>query len=323
MESLRNRSMTSTALTNPPNPVSPRTERFMSSSRVFRYRDPAAAILGLRELRRQGLTSQGVLFLALDPRGEAHIAVSEQFDAVSRLGVGDKMTLEAPWKGRYFHFDSIHRLPGDSVMWNGDRRLDDTGSATELAWAIGEWLRGDGVKSLFLGCTSHQPGSWWAAGPRASAVELHLAGYADTVITTSGLLARRVDEPTLYHLDFQTLAQRGPQTGWTPVFDSALGNILLVERRVFHYRLVLSCQGGLIEIDVSGLPDRVTETARVALRSGFGVVGRLDSGAFAVTAGTVEPWGLADVSAPMLVGSPNQSLLDRPRTLRAMELDAE
>jgi len=46
----------------------------------------------------------------------------------------------------------------------------------------------------------------------------------------------------------------------------------------------------LIEIDVSHLPDLVIETARVPMRSGFGVVGRIDGGAFAVTAGTIEPW---------------------------------
>ena len=57
------------------------------------------------------------------------------------------------------------------------------------------------------------------------------------------------------------------------------------------------------------------------MQSGFGVVGRIDGGAFAVTAGRVEPWGLSDVSPAMLVGSPNQTLLDLPRTLRAMPLE--
>ena len=64
-----------------------------------------------------------------------------------------------------------------------------------------------------------------------------------------------------------------------------MGNILLVERRVLQYRLVLTCERGLVEIDVSHLPDLVIETARVPMRSGFGVVGRIDGGAFAVTAG--------------------------------------
>ena len=69
--------------------------------------------------------------------------------------------------------------------------------------------------------------------------------------------------------------------------------------------------------------DLVIETARVPMASGFGVVGRIDGGAFAVTAGRVEPWGLSEVSPAMLVGSPNQSLLDLPRTLRAMPLEDE
>ena len=38
-------------------------------TRVYHYRDPAAVILGLRELRKKGLTPRGLLFVALDPRG--------------------------------------------------------------------------------------------------------------------------------------------------------------------------------------------------------------------------------------------------------------
>ena len=63
------------------------------------------------------------------------------------------------------------------------------------------------------------------------------------------------------------------------------------------------------------------ETARVPMRPGFGVVGRIDNGAFAVTSGTVEPWGLTNMSPAMLVGSPTESLLDLPKTLRAMPLE--
>ena len=102
-----------------------------------------------------------------------------------------------------------------------------------------------------------------------------------------------------------------------------MGNILLVERRVLQYRLVLTCERGLVEIDVSHLPDLVIETARVPMRSGFGVVGRIDGGAFAVTAGTIEPWGLTNMSPAMLVGSPTESLLELPKTLRAMPLEGE
>ena len=111
----------------------------MFATRVYHYRDPAAVILGLKELRKQGLTPRGLLFVALDPRGETNICVPDDFDAVASIRVGDKLSLVPPWDGqRVFHFDAVHRLPGSSlgVLWNGDRRLGDTGSAPEVACAI-------------------------------------------------------------------------------------------------------------------------------------------------------------------------------------------
>src|SRR5262245_1690542 len=293
----------------------------MIATRVVHYRDPAAVILGLKELRKQGLTPRGLLFVALDPRGETSITVPADLDAVAQVKVGEKLSLVPPYEGRYFHFDSVHRLPGDSVLWNGDRRLADTGSAPEVACAISEWLKGSSAKNVFLGCTPHQPGSWWAVDQRSVVVDLHPAGLVDVVVTTSGLLARRIDEPRLYHIDFASVASGGLRDKWHEVFRSEMGNILLLERRVLGYRLVLTCERGLVEIDVSHLPDLVIETARVPMRSGFGVVGRIDGGAFAVTAGRVEPWGLSDVSPALLVGSPNETLLDLPRTLAQMTLD--
>lgn len=296
----------------------------MFATRVYHYRDPAAVILGLKELRKQGLTPRGLLFVALDPRGETWIAVPEDLDAVASIRVGDKLSLVPPWEGRYFHFDAVHRLPGDTVLWNGDRRLGDTGSAPEVACAISEWLKGSSAKNVFLGCTPHVPGSWWTVDHLSAVTDLHSMGYLDCVVTTTGILARKIDDPRLFHLDYQSLAQHGsPTAGWTEVFTSEMGNVLLVERRVLQYRLVLTCERGLIEIDVSHLPDLVIETARVPMRSGFGVVGRIDGGAFAVTAGTIEPWGLTNMSPAMLVGSPTESLLDLPKTLRAMPLEGE
>jgi hypothetical protein len=294
------------------------------ATRVYHYRDPAAVILGLKELRKQGLTPRGLLFVALDPRGETYIAVPEDLDAVADIKVGDKLSLVPPFEGRYFHFDAVHRLPGDSVLWNGDRRLGDTGSAPEVACAISEWLKGSSAKNVFLGCTPHIPGSFWTEHERAAVTDLHNLGYLDCVVTTTGVLARKIDDRHMYHLDYASIAKHGaPIEGWTEVFASELGNVLLVERRVLQYRLCLTCERGLVEIDVSHLPDLVIETARVPLKSGFGVVGRIDNGAFAVTAGTVEPWGLTNMSPAMLVGSPTQSLLDLPKTLRAMTLDDE
>ena len=296
----------------------------MFATKVFHYRDPAAVILGLKELRKQGLTPRGLLFVALDPRGETYIAIPEDLDAIPTIKVGDKLSLVTPFEGRYFHFDAVHRIPGDSVLWNGDRRLGDTGSAPEVAVAIAEWLKGSSAKNVFLGCTPHQPGSYWTPDHLSVVTDLHTMGYVDCVVTASGVLARKIDDARLFHLEFQALAMHGtPTEGWTEVFKSEMGNILLVERRVLQYRLVLTCERGLVEIDVSHLPDLVIETARVPMRSGFGVVGRIDGGAFAVTAGTIEPWGLTNMSPAMLVGSPTESLLDLPKTLRAMPLDGD
>lgn len=296
----------------------------MFATRVYHYRDPAAVIIGLKELRRQGLTPRGLLFVALDPRGETWIAVPEDLDAVSSIRVGDKLSLVPPWEGRFFYFDAVHRLPGDTVLWNGDRRLADTGSAPEVACAISAWLKVSATRNVFLGCTAHVPGSWWTIDHMSAVTELHSMGYLDCVVTTTGILARKIDDTRLYHLDFASLAQHGsPTAGWTEVFKSELGNILLIERRVLGYRLALTCEMGLVEVDVSHLPELAIETVRVPLRSGFGVVGRIDGGAFAVTVGTIEPWGLTNMSPAMLVGSPTESLLDLPRTLRAMSLDGD
>jgi len=294
----------------------------MIATRTYHYRDPAAVILGLKELRKQGLTPRGLLFVALDPRGETSVVVPEDFDAVASVRVGDKLSLVPPLEGRFFHFDAVHRLPGDSVLWNGDRRLGDTGSAPEVACAISEWLKGSSAKNVFLGCTPHVPGSWWTVDHLSAVTELHSLGFLDCVVTTTGIIARKIDDTRLFHLEFSALSQLGsPIDGWEEVFSSEMGNILLVERRVLQYRLVLTCERGLVEIDVSHLPELVIETARVPMRSGFGVVGRIDGGAFAVTAGTIEPWGLTNMSPAMLVGSPTESLLDLPKTLRAMPLD--
>ncbi len=291
----------------------------MIPARVFHYRDPAAVALGLRELRKRGLTPRGILSIALNPRGETHIAVPDDFDMVDKIRIGNKMTLKPPWEGRYFHFDAIHRLPGNTVLWNGDRRLSDTGSAPEVACALAEWLKGSSARNVFLGCASHQPGSWWTKDAHSDVIDLHARGLVDTVLTTSGLLARQINETKLFHTGFQEVAKHGPAGKWDSVYSSSLGNVLMLERRVANYRLALTCERGIEEIDVSGIPDEVRQTARIEVQSGLGVVGRIDGGAFAITTGTVEPWGLSNVRPALLVGAPNQTLMDLPRALRNME----
>ena len=276
---------------------------------TFRYRDPAGVPIGLGELRRRGLTPRGLVFVALDPRGETRVAVPSDLDAATTLKVGDKLSLQPPWEGRLFHFDSVHRLP-QGVLYNGDRRLHEPGNASEVAVAISEWLKGNGAKNVFLGCTPHQPGSWWTRGERSPAVPLHERGFVDVVTAPTGLLARRIGAPHLYFLPYAKLAS----LEWAPIFQSVLGNVLLLERRIIANRLVLSCEKGLVEVELTGLPS-VTETARVPMSSGFGVVGRVDGGAFAVTCGRPEPWGLADVQPALLVGTQGETLMDLARSL--------
>jgi hypothetical protein len=71
----------------------------MFATRVYHYRQPAAVILGLKALRKQGLTPRGLLFVALDPRGETYIVVPEDLDAVESIRVGDKLSLVSPLEG--------------------------------------------------------------------------------------------------------------------------------------------------------------------------------------------------------------------------------
>src|ERR1041384_7885 len=107
----------------------------MFATRVYRYRQAAAVILGLKELRKPGLTPRGLLFIALDPRGETHIVVPEDLDAVESIRVGDKLTLVSPLEGRYFYFDAVHRLPRGRVLWDGDRPRGGTRQAPRGAGA--------------------------------------------------------------------------------------------------------------------------------------------------------------------------------------------
>jgi hypothetical protein len=289
----------------------------MFGTRIYHYRDPAGVALGLRELRKHGLTPRGLMFIAVDPRGETYIAIADDPDRALELRVGDKLTIAPPFSGRYFYFDAIHRLPGDTVLYDGDRRLGDTGSAPEIACAVAHWLKGSSAKNVFLGCTPHQWGSWWCKNERSHVTDLHAAGFVSGVVATSGILCRRIGEPQLFHLSFADLRDTGARRGWTPVYRSPFGNILMLERRILNYRLVLTCERGLVELDVSGLPEVTAETAHVQVEPGIGIVGRIDGEGFAVTRGRVEPWGLADVTPAVLVGSPNQSILDLPAALAA------
>jgi hypothetical protein len=290
----------------------------MLATRVLSFTDPAGLGIGLAAERRKGLTPRGLLFLAIDPRGTVHVAVPEDPEEVTKVRVGDKLSLTPPWAGRYYHFDAIHRLPV-GVLWNGDRRLAQPGSAPETAAIIADWVKGFGARNVFLGCTPHQPGTWWMRSDRSPALPLHDRGFVDVVTTGRGLLARRIVQPHLYTLPLQSLA--GPEAlldGWQPVFTSTLGNILLLERRVLGDHLVLTCERGLLELDVTDLAS-VRATAEARITGGFGVVGRVDGGAFAVTFGKPEPWGLSNVEPATLVGAEGVTLLEMARSLEKAE----
>jgi len=121
------------------------------------------------------------------------------------------------------------------------------------------------------------------------------------------------------HLHFHSFAQlaaTGRLDGWGPVFESPLGNILVLERRVMHDRLVLSCERGLVEVDVSTVPE-VREVARATTNGSMAVVGRIDGGAFAVTSGKPQPWGLDELRPALLIGGAGGSLVDLGRALAA------
>ncbi len=51
------------------------SERAGGGVRVERYGEPAALLRGLKELREQGLTPRGMLFLAQAPDGAIHLGV--------------------------------------------------------------------------------------------------------------------------------------------------------------------------------------------------------------------------------------------------------
>jgi hypothetical protein len=284
----------------------------MSSVLVESFTGPPALLRGLKAMRERGITPRGLLFLALSPDGSIHVGVPNDPDQITSIRVGEKLALIWPKEGRFYHFDAIHRLPGDFVLWNGDRRLKDPGDAGEVAALVASFLKGGSAKNVLFGCTPHQPGSWLAH--QRTVVALHEQGVCEVVPVAQGLFARRVMDSHLFYLPFGQLATTGRVDGWTQVFESPLGNILLLERRILADRLVLSCERGLIEVDISQVP-RVVERARATTNGSMAVVGRIDGGSFAVTSGKPQPWGLDEMRPALLIGSPGQTLVDLGKAL--------
>jgi len=296
----------------------------MIAVRSLRYPNVPTLLRGVTDLRRAGVTPRGLLFLAVDDGGVTHLGVPENVDEVEKIKVGHKLSLDwGAGSERRYYFDSIHRLGDKLTLFNGDRRLGNCASAVEVAVVASMFLKASSAKNVFFGCTPHQPGSWLARGEDDS-IALHQHGYVEVVPAPQGLIARRtLDE----HLFFLPAAEDGSYPyldSWLEVYASPLGNILMLERRIVGNCLVLTCEHGLVEVNVSTLPT-VRELRRVELRGGFGVVGRVDGGSFAVTAGTVEPWGFSELKPALLIGAEGTTLselaaaLSRGRRQQALE----
>ena len=277
--------------------------------RTEQHRSAHALMLGLGALRRRGATPRNLLFLALDHAGGIHLAYPDDIDAVGDLRVGDKLALEWPFSAESYYFDSIHRLPGDLILLNGDRRLAHPGNASEIAETVATFLRPTPrATSSAARRTSPAHGSCATGGLR-----LHDYGYVEAVSSAHGLLARRIVDAGLYFIPYARLDDLG---AWTRVYTSPLGNVVMLERRIVGSRLALSCERGLIEIDVEALP-AVRETVRAPLAGGFAVVGRVGGGAFAVTTGKPQPWGLDGIVPARLIGAKGSTLIDLAQSVAA------
>lgn len=299
--------------------------------RIESYGDQFGLIRGLGALRQQGLSARGLLFLALNGQGRVYLAVSSDPHKLdqSTLRIGEKLALRWP-EGedvpqRLYHFDSIHALRDDFCVLNGDRRLSHPGNAIEVGGVVARFIRSAGVTSVFFGCTPHQPATWLQGGKQV--VALHDYGFVEVVPVPIGLLARRLHDHRLYLMTFADIARTGHLESWLPVYASPLGNILLVERRVVQDRLVLSCERGLIEVELRDLP-RIHERAQLPFAPvksaddddfdgedtseaiSPAVLGRLGKEAFVLTRGRAQPWGLLDIAPAELFGATTGELTD-------------
>jgi hypothetical protein len=251
------------------------------------------------------MSPRGFVFLALEPNGAIHISVPEDVEEVTKIKVGDKLGFPWPHEGRFYHFDSIHRLRDNFYVFNGDRRLREVGNAIPTAGLVVDYLKYSAAKNVFFGCNEHMPGAWLVGGEQVT--PLHEAGFVGVVPVPQGLLARRVMDHRLWLRTFASLADGAPLDDWKPVYESPLGNLLFVERRIINDRLVLTAENGLIEVEVAN-PWAVVERGRVPMKIGFAVVGRVENSAFAVTQGKPEPWGLSGIRPAVLIGAAGGSL---------------
>jgi hypothetical protein len=254
-----------------------------------------------------------LLFLAFDQHGDVHLSIAEHTEDVEQIRIGDKLSLPWPFRGRVFYLDAIHSIAPDIAVINGDRRNGRLSSIVDVGVLVGGFVRRAGVDSVFFGCTPHQPGSWWIQAEQP-AVPLHDRGFVDLAPVEQGFVARRTVDDGLYFLTREAMLERRFEQ-WQRVYQSPLGNLLMIERRVINGRLVLSCQRGLIEVDLTSLP-QVQQIGRIDNTGGFAVAGRVTDGAFAVVRGKPLDWGLDDLRPAVLLGSRGSSFEELEALLR-------
>lgn len=250
-------------------------------------------------MRGQGIHGRGLLFLALNERGEAHLAVAEDLSDGAKIKIGQKLALKPPFSGRVFYFDAVHPVGRRSAIVNGDRRIGKLATLVDATALVASYAEEMDGQSVFFGCTPHQPGSWWVQG--TSAIALHERGFVECVPMEAGVVARRILDNALYFLPADSTVA-GDIREWQKIYSSPMGNILMVERRPKDGRLVLSCQRGLVEVDLRNLP-KVREETAVDLAGGYAVLGRITDGAFAVSRGNAEDWGFDELGPATLLGS--------------------
>jgi hypothetical protein len=284
----------------------------MVATRTLYYSSALAMIQGLKRLFRDGLRPRDVMFTAVDTHGDVHLTIPERIRDLGRLKVGEKLTLPQPQKDGLFYLDAVHPVGGDAVVINGDSRIGRLSSMVDVAALVSWFVHTAGADSIFFGCTPHQPGSWWIREEQADA--LHPRGFVEIVPAEQGLLARRIMDDGLYFLPKEAVVTGGVEQ-WRRVYTSPLGNVLMLERRLLYDQLVLSCQGGLVEVDVYDLPS-VNETGRFSLQGGYAVVGRITAGAFAVARGKPMDWGFEGLTPATLVGSEGCSFMELKGLLR-------
>ena len=285
----------------------------MIATRLLHFRSALGFVRGLQDLHSEGLCARGMMCLALDEYGDVRMQVAEDLETVSSLKVGMKLGVPRPFSGRFFYFDAIHPIGRKTAVVNGDRRIGQYASMADVAVLVSAFVtRSASEQSVFFGCAPHQPGSWWVQD--TTIVALHERGFVEIVPTDAGLVARRTVDSGLYFLP-EDAAISGSVRQWQRVFESSLGNILMVERRVKDNRLVLSCQHGLIEVNLKGLP-KVKQETTIELEAGYAVIGRMTDGPFAVTRGEPRDWGLDDMRPAILLGSRGGSLKELGKLLR-------